>query len=125
MKIDVPTVDVSFLLTLRKKYNAVLLHLREIVDIYDEIIGNPELLLTLHGDVLSQTDLSTRKDSVQIVEQKKYYLTKINHITQTISNVTKDIHQNCVHEFENDSIDIDCECSQNITYCTICEYTKP
>lgn len=125
MKIDVPKIDVSFLLTLRKKYNAVLLHLSEIVDIYNEIIGNPELLLTLHGDVLSQTDLSTRIDSVQIVEQKKYYLTKINHITQTISNVTKDIHQNCVHEFENDSIDIDCECSQNITYCTICEYTKP
>ena len=125
MKIDVPTVDVSFLLTLRKKYNTILSRLLDIVDIYDEIIGNPKLLLTLHSDVLSQTDLSTRIDSVQIVEQKKYYLSKIKHITQTITNVTNDIHTNCVHEFVNDSIDIDCECSQNITYCTICEYTKP
>ena len=124
MKIDVPTIDVSFLLTLRKKYNSILYHLRDIVDIYDEIIGNPELLLTLHSDVLSQTDLSTRIDSVQIVEQKKYYLSKIKHISQTIKNVTNDIQQNCVHEFVDDSIDIDCECSQNITYCTICEYTK-
>ena len=124
MKIDVPTIDVSFLLTLRKKYNSILYHLRDIVDIYDEIIGNPELLLTLHSDVLLQTDLSTRTDSVQIVEQKKYYLSKIKHISQTIKNVTNDIHQNCVHEFVDDSIDIDCECSQNITYCTICEYTK-
>jgi hypothetical protein len=123
MKIDVPTIDVSFLLTLRKKYNSILHHLQDIVDIYDEIIGNPELLLTLHSDVLSQTDLSTRTDSVQIVEQKKYYLSKIKHISQTIKNVTNDIHQNCIHEFVNDSIDIDCECSQNITYCTICEYT--
>ena len=125
MKIDVPTIDVSFLLTLQKKYNSILYHLRDIVDIYDEIIGNPELLLTLHSDVLSQTELSTRTDSVQIVEQKKYYLSKIKHITQTIKNVTNDIHQNCVHEFVDDSIDIDCECSQNITYCTICDYTKP
>ena len=124
MKIDVPTIDVSFLLTLQKKYNSILTHLRDIVDIYDEIIGNPELLLTLHSDVLSQTDLSTRIDSVQIVEQKKYYLSKIKHISQTIKNVTNDIQQNCVHEFVDDSIDIDCECSQNITYCTICEYTK-
>ena len=124
MKIDVPTIDVSFLLTLRKKYNSILYHLRDIVDIYDEIIGNPELLITLHSDVLSQTDLSTRTDSVQIVEQKKYYLSKIKHITQTITNVTKDINQNCVHDFVDDSIDIDCECSKNITYCAICEYTK-
>ena len=123
MKIDVPTIDVSFLLTLRKKYNSILTRLRDIVDIYDEIIGNPELLLTLHSDVLTQTDLSTRTDSVQIVEQKKYYLAKMKHISQTIKNVTNDIHQNCIHEFVNDSIDIDCECSQNITYCTICEYT--
>jgi hypothetical protein len=116
MKINVPTIDVSFLLKLRIKYNAILSRLLDIVDIYDEIIGNPELL---HSDVLSQTD------SVQIVEQKKYYFAKIKHITQTISNVTNNIHQNCVHEFEHDSIDIDCERSQNITYCTICEYTQP
>ena len=30
--------DVFFLLTLRKKYNSILLHLNEIVDIYDEIL---------------------------------------------------------------------------------------
>ena len=124
MKIDVPTIDVSFLLTLRKQYNIILSHLCEIVNTYDAIIGNPELLLTLHSDVLLLTDLSTRIDSVQIVEQKKHYLTKIKHITQTIQNVTKDIHQNCAHDFIDDSVDIDCERSQNITYCTICEYTK-
>ena len=59
-----------------------------------------------------------------IVEERTYCLDKINHITQMITNLTKDIHDNCLHEFVNDSIDIDCECSQNITYCTICEYTK-
>jgi hypothetical protein len=125
MKIDVPTIDVSFLFTLREKYNTILGHLRKIVDTYDEIIGNPELLLTLHSDLLTNTELLTRIDSVKIIEQRKYYMTQIAHIIKTIKNVTTDIHANCIHEFVNDSIDIDCECSQNITYCTICEYTKP
>ena len=124
MKIDVPAIDVHFLFTLREKYNSILVHLREIVDTYDEIIGNPELLLTLHSDLLTNTELLTRIDSVQIIEQRKYYMTQIAHIIKTIKNVTIDIQTNCVHEFVNDSIDIDCERSQNITYCTICEYTK-
>ena len=125
MKINVPSIDVCFLFTLRANYNSILAHLHEIVDTYDEIIGNPELLLTLHSDLLTNTELLTRIDSVHIIEQRTYYMTQISHIIKTIKNVTTYIHANCVHEFVNDSIDIDCECSQNITYCTICEYTKP
>lgn len=94
------TTDVFFLINLHKKYYTILLHLQKIVDIYDDMVD------------------------IDIEEDRKYYLEKINHITQTIKNVTKDIQENCNHHFVNDSIDIDCECSQNITYCTICEYTK-
>lgn len=94
------TKDVFFLLTLHKKYYNILLHLHKIVDVYDDI------------------------NEIDIDEERQYYLEKINHITQMITNVTKDIHDNCNHHFVHDSIDIDCECSQNITYCTICEYTK-
>lgn len=118
--INVPTIDVYGLLVLRQKYNSVLSHLHEVVDTHDEIIGNHELLLS---GVLTQSDLTTQIYYAQIIEQKKYYLTEITYITQAIKNVTKDIHQYCLHEFVNDSIDIDCERSQNITYCTICEYT--
>lgn len=99
-------IDVFFLLNLHKKYNTILIHLNEIVNIYDEM-------------------LIEHTDSFYIVEeQRKYYLKKIDRITETITNITKNIQGNCVHEFVNDSIDIDCERSQNITYCTICEYTK-
>ena len=94
------TTDVFFLINLHKKYYTILLHLQKIVDIYDDMV------------------------EIDIEEDRKYYLEKITHITQTIKNVTKDIQENCNHHFVNDSIDIDCECSQNITYCTICEYTK-
>ena len=94
------TTDVFFLINLHKKYYTILLHLQKIVDIYDDMVD------------------------IDIEEERKYYLEKITHITETIKNVTKDIQENCNHHFVNDSIDIDCECSQNITYCTICEYTK-
>jgi hypothetical protein len=94
------TTDVFFLINLHKKYYTILLHLQKIVDIYDDMV------------------------EIDIEEDRKYYLEKITHITQTIKNVTKDIQENCNHHFVNDSIDIHCECSQNITYCTICEYTK-
>jgi len=97
MQINAPLIDIYFLFTLRAKYNSILAHLREIVDLYDDL------------------------DS----EQRKYYITQIDHIVKVIINITSDIQRNCIHEFVNDSIDIDCECSQNITYCTICEYTKP
>jgi hypothetical protein len=117
---DVPTIDVYGLLVLRQKYNSLLAHLHEIVDTHDEIIGTHELLLS---GALTQSDLSAQIYYAQIIEQKKYYLTEITYITQAIKNVTKDIQQHCLHEFVNDSIDIDCERSQNITYCTICEYT--
>jgi hypothetical protein len=122
MMIDVPTIDVSVLLVLIKEYNTELYHLHEIVGAHDEIIGNPDLLLS---GVLAHADLLDQLDYAQIVEQQKYFLTKIKYITQTIKNITNDMHQHCVHEFVNDSIDIDCEHSQNITYCTVCAYTKP
>jgi hypothetical protein len=101
------TTDVFFLINLHKKYYTILLHLQKIVDIYDDMVD-------IYDDMVD----------IDIEEDRKYYLEKITHITQTIKNVTKDIQENCNHHFVNDSIDIDCECSQNITYCTICEYTK-
>lgn len=94
------TTDVFFLINLHKKYYTILIHLQKIVDIYDDMV------------------------EIDIEEERNYYLEKINHINQVITNTTKDIQDNCNHHFVNDSIDIDCECSQNITYCTICEYTK-
>ena len=37
----------------------------------------------------------------------------------------KKIEQLCKHEFVEDAIDINPDKSQNIRYCSICEYTDP
>jgi hypothetical protein len=42
-------------------------------------------------------------------------------IMNTIENIKQ---QYCIHNFTNDYIDISPDVSEQITYCTICEYTK-
>ncbi len=36
----------------------------------------------------------------------------------------KKVHEQCIHDFETDLIDIDPDRSITIQYCKICEYTK-
>lgn len=57
---------------------------------------------------------SHRVNAITVLKQKKEFLEKIN----------KYISDNCNHEWINDSIDIDVEKSQNITYCNKCEKNK-
>lgn len=57
---------------------------------------------------------SHRVNAITVLKQKKEFLEKIN----------KYISNNCDHEWINDSIDIDVEKSQNITYCNKCEKNK-
>ena len=49
---------------------------------------------------------------------------KICEIELTIKYLNELIFNNCEHTFVEDVIDITVDKSQNITYCTICEYTK-
>ena len=53
-------------------------------------------------------------NAVTILNKKKEFLEKIN----------KYISDNCEHEWVNDTIDIDVEKSQQITYCYKCETNK-
>ena len=52
------------------------------------------------------------------------YEKKINELDLTIEHLNQFICHNCEHTFVEDVIDITPDRSQNITYCTICEYTK-
>ena len=55
-----------------------------------------------------------RINALTVLKKKKEFLEKIN----------KYISDNCEHEWVDDSIDIDVERSQNITYCNKCEKNK-
>jgi hypothetical protein len=73
----------------------------------DSIINSIELLLT-SGGIVNKDSLKNIKDKCEMhVECVK----QISHL------------QNCKHEYITDTIDIDTEKSQMITYCIHCEHT--
>jgi hypothetical protein len=98
-------MDINYFLSSKKKLQKILSYLNEIKLTYCEI----------------------RDDGVNdeyITDQISEYETKITELDLTIEYLTQFICNNCEHTFVEDVIDITPDSSQNITYCTICEYTK-
>jgi hypothetical protein len=98
-------MDINYFLSSKKKLQKVLSYLNEIKVTYYEI----------------------RDDGVSdeyITDQITEYETKITELEVTIEHLSHFICNNCQHTFVEDVIDITPDRSQNITYCTICEYTK-
>ena len=104
------TPDVFFLF--KKRLNAIQYNLLEITATYDDIISNNEIY-----------DISF-SEMLKIETIKKNYEREIEDINTLIKVANDKMVSCCQHDFEKDTIDIDCEKSQNITYCTICEYTQ-
>jgi hypothetical protein len=104
------TPDVFFLF--KKRLNSIQYNLLEITSIYDDIISNNEIY-----------DISS-SEMLKIETIKKNYEREIEDINTLIQVANDKMVSCCQHDFVKDTIDIDCEKSQNITYCTICEYTK-
>jgi hypothetical protein len=104
------TPDVFFLF--KKRLNAVQYNLLEITSIYDDIISNNEVYDIPNDEMLKMENM------------KKNYEQEIEDINTLIQVANDKMVSCCQHDFVKDTIDIDCEKSQNITYCTICEYTQ-
>jgi hypothetical protein len=103
------TPDVFFLF--KKRFNAIQYNLLEITSIYNDIISNSEVY-----------DMSS-SEMVKIENMKKNYEREIEDINTLIQVANDKMVSCCQHDFVKDTIDIGCEKTQNITYCTICEYT--
>ena len=103
------TPDVFFLF--KKRLNAIQYNLLEITSIYNDIISNNEIY-----DIPSS-------EMLKIENMKKNYEREIEDINTLIQVANNKMVSCCQHDFVRDTIDVDCEKSQNITYCTICEYT--
>ena len=98
-------MSINYFLSSKKKLQKVLSYLNEIKVTYCEI----------RDDGI---------DDEYITDQVNEYETKIVELEVTIEHLTQIIFSNCEHIFVEDVIDITPDRSQNITYCTICEYTK-
>ena len=104
------TPDVFFLF--KKRLNAIQYNLLEITSIYNEIISNNEIYDIPANEMLKMSYI------------KKNYEQEIENIKTLVQVANDKMVSCCQHDFVKDTIDIGCEKTQNITYCTICEYTK-
>ena len=103
-------MSLEYYLFCKKKYENILLQL-------DDILG--ELSLIVYETHMNDDNLDLLDHpSISIfIEQKKAIVKVMNIVTEKIGEM-------CVHEFENDTIDISLERSLDITYCKHCGFTK-
>ena len=98
-------MSLEYYLICRKSYDMILQNLEDIINVYNEIdFGNIEL--------------SNNKQNLTFFNEKKDKVIQFKNICN------QKIMQLCYHEFIEDTIDISPDKSQNIKYCSICEYTE-
>jgi hypothetical protein len=101
-------MDIIYFLSSKKRLQKVLSHLNEIKLTYCEI----------------QLEINDGINDEYINDEINEYNKKIIELELTIEHLTRFIYDKCEHNFVEDVIDITPDKSQNIIYCTICEYTK-
>ena len=109
-------MEFIFFSDIKKTINYIERQLLEMKSICDDILFNNVQEL--------ETDTELDQDTNENVDKNKNQYTNENVDT----NENQDINEKdtiCHHTFIDDSIDIDCEKSQNIRYCSICYYTLP
>jgi flagellar biosynthesis regulator FlbT len=61
----------------------------------------------------------------EFINSRKIYQEMLHHYIIYLDEINNKIECSCCHRFIKDVIDIGPESTMNITYCEICEYTKP
>ena len=110
-------MSVDYYLQSKKVYKNISYHLKEIIDIYSEFIE-------LTKDEENLYNYNKEADIMNLLKIKTSYEDKLKELSFFKGFVNDKIIALCNHEFIEDSIDITPDTSQNITYCSKCEYTK-
>lgn len=108
-------MSLEYYLFCRNNYNEIIMNLENIIEIYDSIIYNTYSELDLD---ISHFQLFQPENNCD------FFIKKLNHISQLKKLCDDKIITLCNHELVDDSIDVDPDRSENITYCKICGFTK-
>jgi|688.fasta_scaffold1836586_1 hypothetical protein len=103
-------MSLNYFLSCKKEYIKVVQHLECIVQTLD----------TIHYISLNEIPNSYNQEN-----NKSFFTYKIKHFKDLIDNCNNNLHNLCCHNYVDDTIDVDEDRCQNITYCTICETVKP
>jgi hypothetical protein len=112
-------MSLEYYLFCRENVNEIITNLENIVQNCEIITHNTDLELEKTNDeiFLSLFKKKIHKNFFSTIEQ----FTDFKQLKKLCDDK---IVQLCSHEFVDDSIDIDPDRSENITYCTICGFTK-
>ena len=108
-------MSVNYYLFCRKSYDIIIRDLDDIIDIIEEI------------DEYTQEEQSRPNPIITLANEnnKLFFSSRKQYIQLLRSVCNKKIEELCNHNFITDTIDITPDKSQNIRYCSICEYTDP
>ena len=109
-------MSVDYYLFCRNSYDKIIRELQYIIDILEEI-----------DEYTQQEEVQTNLDIILSNESnnKLFFNSRKQYIQVLRSVCNKKIEELCNHNFITDTIDITPDRSQNIRYCSICEYTDP
>ena len=109
-------MSLEYYLLCKKNYDNIISDLKDIIDNYNEIFYYTSSELDIDENI---------KEAFSQNRYKNFFSSKITHISHLRNICCQKIMELCNHEYINDTIDIDPDRSQTITYCRVCEYTKP
>ena len=103
-------MSLDYFLSCKKEYIKIVQHLEYIIQTLD----------TIHYISLNEIPNNCNQEN----NNKSFFTYKIKHFQDLINNCNNNLEKLCCHNYVDDTIDIDEDRSQNITYCTICETVK-
>jgi hypothetical protein len=119
-------MSLDYFLLCKEGYENIIQHLDSIIHIYKDIEDITTDFLEFQNE---ESKESAKFVDVMLDPQKQIniqcFIDKRNYISQMKLRCNKKIYELCVHNFVEDSIDITPDRSQNIRYCSICDFTIP
>jgi hypothetical protein len=109
-------MSINYYLFCRESYNRVIHSLEDIINIFEEI-----------DESVKEEKLQLNSDAILLNQShnKLFFCSRKEHMNFLKNVCDKKILELCNHNFIEDTIDITPDRSQNIRYCSICEYTDP
>ena len=102
-------MSLHYFLSCKKNYVKIIQKLEYIIETLDDI--NYISICELQDDCLEK-------------DNKVFFTDKIKYFQDLVNDCNNYLDQLCCHNYVDDTIDIDEDRCQNITYCTICETVK-
>jgi len=106
-------MSLDYYLSCKKNFDTIIENLTELIENYENIFS--------YTDGLDIVDSEYLLDKFQLIDSKEQFKIRLNFAKYCRNYCYQKVKQVCSHEFVTDSIDINPDRSQNITFCRICE----